>query len=140
MKVISLSLASVALCFSVASVSAQQQAEPLSATPAPDPIESVSVSARRFHMEPRDFAPFEYEYVLNNGDIVRFSRRVGRFYVGLRGKPTVEIFPAAEDQFVTKAGARLIFTERGDALDIDHYETLQAGFGIPVTTTLAAPK
>jgi len=138
MKVFDLSLAAVALCFSVASVSAQQQA--LSAATAPDPIESVSVTARRFHMEPRDFEAFEYEYVLNNGDIVRFSRRVGRFYVGLRGKPTVEIFPTTADQFVTKGGARLIFTEGGDALNIDHYETLQASFGIPVATAPAAPK
>ncbi|MYN25692.1 hypothetical protein [Duganella levis] len=138
MKVFDLSLAAVALCFSVASVSAQQQA--LSAATAPGPIESVSVTARRFHMEPRDFEAFEYEYVLNNGDIVRFSRRVGRFYVGLRGKPTVEIFPTTADQFVTKGGARLIFTEGGDALNIDHYETLQASFGIPVATAPAAPK
>jgi hypothetical protein len=140
MKVIGLSLAVVALCFSVASVSAQQQQQALSAATAPDPVESVTVTARRFHMEPRDFATFEYEYVLNNGDIVRFSRRVGRFYVGLRAKPTVEIFPTTADQFVTKDGAQLVFTEGGDALNIDHYETLQAAFGIPVTTATAAPK
>lgn len=139
MKIIGLRLAAAALCFSVASVSAQQQ-QALSAAAAPDPMGSVTVTARRFHMEPRDFAAFEYEYVLNNGDIVRFSRRVGRFYVGLRGKPTVEIFPTTADQFVTKDGARLVFTEGGDALDIDHYETLQAAFGIPVTTATAAPK
>jgi hypothetical protein len=138
MKIIGLSLAAGALCFSVASVSAQQQ-QALSAATAPDPIESVTVTARRFHMEPQDFAAFEYEYVLNNGDIVRFSRRVGRFYVGLRGKPTVEIFPTTADQFVTKDGAaRLIFTEDGDVLNIDHYETLQAAFGIPVAAAPAA--
>jgi hypothetical protein len=140
MKIIASRLAAAALCFSVASASAQQQEQALSAAAAADPIGSVTVKARRYHMEPQDFKAFEYEYVLNNGDIVRFSRRVGRFYIGLRGKPTVEIFPTSPDQFVSKAGAQLIFTEGGDALDIDHYETLQAAFGVPVTTATAAPK
>jgi hypothetical protein len=110
---------------------AQQQDQPLGAAEIQQPIESVTVAARRYHMEPQDFAPFEYEYVLNNGDIVRFSRRVGRFYIGGRGTPTVEIFPVTPAEFVSKSGAHLVFTEGGDALNIDHYETLQATFHLP---------
>ena len=113
----------------IAPACAQQQDAPLSGVAdAQQPMESVTVSARRHHMEPQDFAPFEYEYVLNNGDIVRFSRRVGRFYIGGRGTPTVEIFPVTPAEFVSKSGAHLVFTEGGDALNIDNYEPLRAAF------------
>ncbi|NYE59652.1 hypothetical protein FHW58_000804 [Duganella sp. 1224] len=112
---------------------AQQQDQAISAAQAEQPqsMDSVTVSARRFHMEPQDFSPFEYEYVLNNGTVVRFSRRVGRFYIGGRGTPTVEIFPISPMEFVSKSGAHLVFTEGGDALDIDHYETLATAFYPP---------
>lgn len=131
MKVMSLSLAAVAAWSFVVPVCAGQQEQAISAAETQDPMTSVTVSARRFHMEPQDFATFEYEYVLNNGHIVRFSRRVGRFYIGGRGTPTVEIFPVTASEFISKSGAHLVFTEGGDALDIDHYEALETAFYPP---------
>lgn len=71
---------------------------------------------------------------------MRFSRRVGRFYIGGRGTPTVEIFPVTTSEFVSKSGVHLVFSEGGDALDIDHYEILQAAFGTPFASAPAAPK
>lgn len=53
---------------------------------------------------------------------------------------TVEIFPHAADRFATKGGAELVFTEDGDALDIDHYEVLRAESGLPLASVSAAPQ
>jgi hypothetical protein len=89
----------------------------------------VIVSARRFHVEPREFANYEYAYTLSNGETVRFSRRVGRFYVSIKGYERIEILPSSSDQFVSRGGATLIFTEGGDALTIDNYELLREESG-----------
>jgi len=117
-----------------------QQTHITSAAEAPESIQSVTVTARRFHVEPQEFRDYEYEYRLDNGDGVRFSRRVGRFYVAIKGRPTVEIFATAPDQFETWDGAKLAFTEDGDALTIDHYELLQAASGVPFKAVPVAQK
>lgn len=91
--------------------------------------QNVIVSARRFHVEPREFANYEYAYTLSNGETVRFSRRVGRFYVSIKGYERIEILPSSSDQFVSRGGATLIFTEGGDALTIDNYELLREESG-----------
>ena len=135
MKIIRSGLAVVSLCFFVAAVHAQQQTQAISATEASQSMQTVNVSgARRVHLEPQEYMAYEYEYSLSNRDTVRFSRRVGRFYVEIKPNPAVEIFPAAAGEFETKAGARLVFSEGGDALDIDHYELLQAASGVTVTS------
>lgn len=140
MKMIGLSLAAMLAWSFAAPAHAQQQEQATSAADAARPIESVIVTARRFHMEPLEFKDYEYGYSLSNGDSVRFSRRVGRFYVAIKGQPAVEIFPTAADQFETRGGARLVFTENGDALTIDRYEALQIASGLQVATVPQAPK
>lgn len=131
-------LAAVLVCSYAAPASAQQQAQADSAAEAP--MQTVTVKARRFHIEPQEFKDYEYEYGLDNGEAVRFSRRVGRFYVAIKGQPQVEIFPTASDRFETRDGAKLVFTENGDSLTIDHYELLQVASGVPVAALPAAPK
>lgn len=69
-----------------------------------------------------------------------FSRRVGRFYISIKGYERVEIIPSSPAQFVTKGGATLIFTEGGDALTIDNYELLQGEAGPPIVYALDAAK
>jgi hypothetical protein len=134
MKTFRSGLAAVSLCFCAASAYAQEQTQAISVREASQPTQTVKVSgARRVHLEPQEYMAYEYEYSLSNRDSVRFSRRVGRFYVEIKPNPAVEIFPAAAGQFETKAGARLVFTDGGDTLDIDHYELLQAASGVTVT-------
>lgn len=140
MKIIGLSLAAIAACCSIMSAHAQQEAQATGPADAPQTIESVTVKARRYHMEPQQFMYFEAGYRLSNGSAVTFSRRVGRFYVAIKDRPTVEIFPVTADQFVTRGGAKLIFTEGGDALDIDRYELLQAESGMPLAALSGVPK
>lgn len=140
MKIVSCSLAAIAVSACMSSAYAQQQGQVASATEAVEPVQTVTVTARRFHVTPQEFKDYEYTYVLSNSDVVRFSRRVGRFYVAIKGQPTVEIFPAAAEQFVTRDGARLVFADEGDKLTIDHYELLQAASEVQVAALPAAPK
>jgi hypothetical protein len=140
MKIKGSPLAAIAAWLLLAPAYAQQQAQDASAADTSRPIDSVVVTARRFHLEPPQFRDYEYTYVLSNGDVVRFSRRVGRFYVTLKGRPEVEIFPTAHDRFETELGARLVFTDEGDKLTIDRYEELRLAAGVPLAGMLAAPR
>jgi len=140
MKIISYGLATIAVAACMSCVYAQQQAQAASVSDAAEPVQTVTVTAQRFHVTPQEFKDYEYTYVLSNGEVVRFSRRVGRFFVAIKGQPTVEIFPAAAEQFVTSDGARLVFTDAGDKLTIDHYELLQAASGVQVAALPTAPK
>jgi hypothetical protein len=119
---------------------AQQQAPATSAAEAPQSMQSVIVSAKRFHLEPQEFMNYEYAYNLSNGGVVSFSRRVGRFYVAIKGYETVEIVPAGPTQFVSKGGATLIFTEDGGALTIDNFELLQGESGAPIVYAFGSTK
>ena len=144
MKCTGLSLAAMAW-FSVASAYAQQTAPTIGTADAMQAdagqaIATVTVTARRFHMEPAEFKDYEYSYNLSNGEVVRFSRKVGRFYASFHGQPNVEIFPTAADQFMTRDGARLRFTEDGDKLSIDHFELLARAAGMPIAAVARAPK
>lgn len=124
MKIMVMTLAALAAWSAVECANAGPQAQ--GTAEAAQPIESVTVKARRFHLEPQQFADYEYAYVLDNHETVRFSRRVGRFYVALMGQPAVEIFASGPDKFETAGGTNLVFTEGGDVLTIDHFEALQA--------------
>jgi hypothetical protein len=143
MKIAGLILATVAAWSSLAFAQAQQPVpatDAVAATGESQPMSSVTVRARRFHVEPQQFTNYEYAYNLSNGETVRFSRRVGRFYVAIRGYPTVEILPSGPAQFVSRGGATLLFTEGGDALTIDNYELLQGESGAPLVYAFGAPK
>jgi hypothetical protein len=130
----------VVMASCLVSASAQQQTQDASTAEAQQPIASVTVTARRFHMEPAEFKDYEYAYNLSNGEVVHFSRRVGRFFVAIKGQPSVEIFPTAADQFKSKGGAIMVFTDDGDKLKIDRYEVLQNESGMRVAALSGAPK
>jgi len=124
------SILAAAVALSASSFAQVQDSAPVtSAAESLESAQNVIVSARRFHVEPREFANYEYAYTLSNGETVRFSRRVGRFYVSIKGYERIEILPSSSDQFVSRGGATLIFTEGGDALTIDNYELLREESG-----------
>ena len=73
MKTTLLSLA-VAAALSIASIAS---AAPASAAQEAA-SESVKISAPRYHIEPSEFSEYLYAYKLSNGDMLRFSNRMGR--------------------------------------------------------------
>jgi len=132
MKTTLLSLA-VAAALSVAAVAS---AAP-DATPAG---ESVKISASRYHMEPQEFQDYQSSYHLSNGDTMRFSRQVGRFYTEIQGQPRVEIYAVGPAEFITRTGARISFADDGDALTVSNYERLPMMAKLPANTTVMAKR
>lgn len=129
MKTTLLSLA-VAAALSVAAVA--------SAAPDATPSESVKISANRYHMEPQEFQDFQSAYHLSNGETMRFTRQVGRFYTEIKGQPRVEIYAVGPAEFVTSAGSRMSFAEDGEALTVSNYERLPMVAKLPANTTVMA--
>lgn len=129
MKTTLLSLA-VAAALSIAAVA--------SAAPDATPSESVKISANRYHMEPQEFQDFQSAYHLSNGETMRFTRQVGRFYTEIKGQPRVEIYAVGPAEFVTSAGSRMSFAEDGEALTVSNYERLPMVAKLPANTTVMA--
>lgn len=100
--------------------------------------ESVKVSAARYHIEPQEFQDYLYSYQLDNGETVKFTRRVGRFYTEVKGNARVEIYAAGPGEFVTDSGARIRFADDGNTLTITNYERLPMAARLPASTLMVA--
>jgi len=135
MKTTLLSLA-VAAALSLAAVA---NAAPASAS-AEAASESVKISAARYHMEPQQFLDYQSSYHLSNGDTMRFTRQVGRFYTEIQGQPRVEIFAVGPAEFITRAGSRMVFEAEGDALTVSNYERLPMTAQLPANTIVMAKR
>jgi hypothetical protein len=108
---------------------------------AADAGESVKINAPAgYHIEPQQFADYEYAYQLSNGDQVRFTRKVGVFYTAVKGSPKVRIFPTGPGQFVTSSGTKMTFTEDGDTVTINNYERLPMASRLPANTIVVATR
>lgn len=132
MKTTLLSLA-VAAALSIAGVAS-------AAAPDAAPGESVKISANRYHMEPQEFQDFQSAYHLSNGETMRFTRQVGRFYTEIKGQPRVEIYAVGPAEFVTRTGSRMSFAEHGDALTVSNFERLPMAAKLPANTTVMATR
>ena len=106
-----------------------------------DAGESVKINAPvGYHIEPQQFADYEYSYKLSNGDQMRFTRQVGKFFTEVKGSPRVRIYATGPGEFVTSAGTRLKFTEDGDTLTVNNYERLPMASRLPANTIVVATR
>ncbi len=134
MKTTLLSLA-VAAAWSIAAVAS---AAPAAAAEAAS--ESIKISATRYHMEPQEFSDYQSSYRLNNGDTIRFTRQVGRFYTEIQGQARAEIFALGPAEFITRNGSRMVFDEQGDSLTVSNYERLPMTAQLPANTIVMAKR
>ncbi len=135
MKTTLLSLA-VAAALSIAAVAS---AAPASAS-AEVASESVKISAARYHMEPQQFLDYQSSYQLSNGETMRFTRQVGRFYTEIKGQARVEIFAVGPAEFITRNGSRMVFDDEGDSLTVSNYERLPMTAQLPANTIVMAKR
>jgi hypothetical protein len=104
-----------------------------------DAAESVRINApTRYHLAPQEFQDYQNAYALSNGDSMKFSQRLNRYYTTVKGESRVEIFAVAPGEFVTRNGAKLKFTEDGEQLSISNYERLQVASTLPANTIVTA--
>jgi hypothetical protein len=106
---------------------------------AADTADSVQIKARAgYHLTPKEFRDYQSAYALSNGDTVKFSQRMNRYFTSVEGESAIEIFAVAPDAFVTGNGASIKFSNNGDELAISNYERLQVNAKLAANTIVTA--
>lgn len=103
--------------------------------------DSVQIKAPvKIAVEPGEFDDYAYSYDLSNGARIAFSQRGRRYFARLDGEARTQLHPLGEGVFVTDAGARMEFADKGATLTIRRYERLAIGAGLPDNTVMMAQR
>lgn len=101
-------------------------------------VEITSKSPQRYHMLEEEFYNFKSVYGLENGQRIRFTSVMGRFYTQLDDGQRVRIYPVSRTAFVTENGARIEFREQGETLGIASFEKLSPASQLAANTSMTA--
>lgn len=103
--------------------------------------DSVQIKApQTMRLAPGEFDEYAASYLLSNGQRIAFSQRGQRYFARLDGERGMEILPRARDVFVTAAGARVEFSDKGNAITIRNYERLVTSVALPADTVMMASR
>ena len=104
--------------------------------------ESVKINAPgKYHLPAQDFDDYVGAYLLDNGEVIHFNRRIGHFYTRLSGGDRMEIYATGRDEFVTGSGAKIAFHDDAMTLVIENYERIAAaGSNLPANTIVMAKR
>lgn len=108
------------------------------AEPASDSVQINAPQAMR--LAPGEFDTYAAAYLLSNGQRIAFSQRGQRYFVRLDGEPGMEILPRARGIFTTSSGARVEFSDAGNAITIRNYERLVSSVALPADTVMVASR
>lgn len=70
------------------------------------------------------FDDYANRYALSNGNTIKFTQSGGHYWAQLKLEDRAELFPVASNVFVTAAGARVEFRDRGEEVVIENFERL----------------
>jgi hypothetical protein len=70
------------------------------------------------------FDDFANSYALSNDKTIKFTQSGGHYWARLKLEDRVELFPVAASAFVTAAGTRVEFRDRGEEVVIENFERL----------------
>lgn len=101
-------------------------------------VEITSKSPQRYHMLEDEFYNFKSVYGLENGQHIRFTSVMGRFYTQLDNGQRVRIYPVSRTAFVTENGASIEFREQGETLGIANFEKLSPASQLAANTSMTA--
>jgi hypothetical protein len=101
-------------------------------------VQITSKSPQRYHMVEQDFHDFKSTYQLENGQQVTFSARMNHYYTQLDDGDRVRIYPVSRSAFVTDAGARFEFRDKGETVGIANFEKLSVAGKLPANTLVMA--
>ena len=93
----------------------------LPAAHADDASVQIKGGLSRYHMLQGDFADYKNSYQLTNGQVLTFSQRMTRYYAQLDDGARVEIFPVAQDKFITAAGTRFEFSDAAENVGVANF-------------------
>lgn len=70
------------------------------------------------------FDDYANRYSLSNGTTIKFTQSGGRYWAQLKLENRVELFPVSASTFLTTAGTRIEFRDRGEEVVIENFERL----------------
>ena len=87
------------------------------------------------------FDNYANRYALSNDKTIKFTQSGGHYWARLKLEDRVELFPVAANTFVTAAGTRIEFLDRGVGRDqgTGVCRTARGGEGEPSVVDLAVP-
>ena len=129
----SFTLLSVALVLSGAALAADPVAPAApTAADAAQPLSSIAVTGvastrQRYHLAPNEFLDYDYVYILDNGQYIKMSRRVNRYYAQVATEHTVEIYGQRPGVFKSENGTELVFTNDGADVVVTGLDKMPGG-------------
>ena len=104
--------------------------------------ESVKINAPgTYHLPPQEFSDYVGSYALDNGEVIKFTQRIGHYYTRLSGGDRMEIYATGRNAFVTASGAKIAFHDDANTLVIENYERMAvAGSNLPANTVVTAQR
>ncbi len=87
-----------------------------------------------------EFDAFATSYLLENGQRIKFTQRVARYYVQLEHEPRVELLPQEHGVFMTANGARVQFREEGEIVAIRDFDKLSLDSRLPQGAAMLAQR
>ncbi|WP_156401224.1 hypothetical protein [Duganella sp. Root1480D1] len=70
------------------------------------------------------FDNYANRYALSNDQTIKFTQSGGHYWARLKLEDRVELFPVSVNTFVTAAGTRIEFRDRGEEVVIENFERL----------------
>lgn len=101
-----------------------------------DATVQIRASESNYKLKVGEFDDFANRYALDNGYKIRFQRYAKHYYAQLSGELREEMYPVEPGVFMTAAGTRVQFKDRGDTVEIANFERLQpalAARGVNIT-------
>lgn len=79
------------------------------------------------------FDEFANRYALSNDQTIKFTQSGGHYWARLKLEDRVELFPLSPTTFVTAAGTRIEFRDRGEEVVIENFERLPMSVAMTAT-------
>jgi hypothetical protein len=95
-------------------------------------------SIQRVYLSESDFHDFKNTYLLENGQEVTFSARMNLYFTQLGDGDRVRIYPISRTAFMTEAGTRIEFRDKGETVGIANFEKLATNSNLPANTIVMA--
>ena len=96
---------------------------------------TVKIQApQSFKLYKGGFDDYANSYALSNDKTIKFTQSGGLYWARLKLEDRVELFPVAANTFVTAAGTRVEFRDRGEEVVIENFERLPMSVAMTETS------
>lgn len=101
-------------------------------------VKIQSPALQRVYLSEADFHDFKNTYLLENGQEISFSARMNLYFTQIGNGDRVRIYAVSRNTFVTEAGTRIEFRDKGETVGIANFEKLATNSNLPANTMVMA--